>query len=699
MGTIGTFGSFTTALLGIYASQHGLNVTGNNISNINTPGYTRQRLDQISLHMSGAERYEQRYNLKIGNGALVTGVSQIRDPYLDIRYRSESASVGAMDTKLNGLNAIAKILDEIGAGDDEHGIIGAQFSELLKTLQNLSDQTNQEEYDSQVRSAASALVSLFNSASTELQEVYNNTVTSFKQDLKTVNETLYSIRELNASIRTSELHGDRALELRDERNRLIDELSQHMKIDVTYGEEDIGMGMTVEKLTIRLANANPDGNVDSDVSMLVDGLYATQFEMPDTLSRPNPDYDPNDPTSQEYLSVKNDNFTLCLTKLVDVKGHPWEDISKPEVTQMTLAEFNQAKQDLQNDPNFDGVDTVDDGNGNRVSYSFTTKDILDPAGNVIETRYYVSKIASKYTQPVELDDNDLYGSLQSSRELLTESGEFASADYIKNVDENAASKRGIPYYQRSLDLLANKIAAVFNEANNGFMVNKEGYYVDSNGKAIELDSVPVSKHVSLTDAQKTALENLGYDSLSKYLEDQGGVRPEGVGNLFSNHGASNDADGINASNISISIGWYNGDIKIVPSYVNPSELDEIASTSNENIVHLRAAMEAGFDYIPSDILDGASDVPIFTGSFPAMMNNVESILGNDQRKTTTMLNTYYASAVDLDTSRDSVSGVDLNDEAVNLIQYQKAYTAACRLMTTIDEALERLISNTGIVGR
>ena len=43
MGTIGTFDSFTTARLAIYASQQGLSVTGNNIANINTTGYTRQR--------------------------------------------------------------------------------------------------------------------------------------------------------------------------------------------------------------------------------------------------------------------------------------------------------------------------------------------------------------------------------------------------------------------------------------------------------------------------------------------------------------------------------------------------------------------------------------------------------------------------------------------------------------------------------
>ena len=56
MAVIGTFGSFTAARLGIYASQSALNVTGNNISNINTKGYTRQRLDLVSLHSDGDAR-------------------------------------------------------------------------------------------------------------------------------------------------------------------------------------------------------------------------------------------------------------------------------------------------------------------------------------------------------------------------------------------------------------------------------------------------------------------------------------------------------------------------------------------------------------------------------------------------------------------------------------------------------------------
>ena len=103
MGSIGTFGSFTQARLAIYAAHKGLSVTGNNIANVNTTGYTRQRLEQSSFGASGADRYYSSFDSRVGNGVLCTGLTQLRDPYLDIRYRGEMANVGSMDTKLGGL--------------------------------------------------------------------------------------------------------------------------------------------------------------------------------------------------------------------------------------------------------------------------------------------------------------------------------------------------------------------------------------------------------------------------------------------------------------------------------------------------------------------------------------------------------------------------------------------------------------------
>ena len=114
-----TFGSFNTVRLGIYAAQKGLDVTGNNITNINTTGYTRQRLDQVSLIVNATDKYSSQYNARIGQGVLINGVSQLRDPGLDIAYRNAQSDVGAADAKLAGLEDLANILDEVGKGDGE----------------------------------------------------------------------------------------------------------------------------------------------------------------------------------------------------------------------------------------------------------------------------------------------------------------------------------------------------------------------------------------------------------------------------------------------------------------------------------------------------------------------------------------------------------------------------------------------------
>lgn len=326
MSFVGTFGMFTTVRLGIYTSQKGLNLTGNNIANINTIGYSRQTLDIRSMSANGVDRYSDS-NVRIGSGAYAYGVSQLRDPYLDIRFRTESANVGFMDTKLSNLNDLAAILDEVGAGDDQNGIIAAQFSDLEAALQNLSEYTGQGEFDTQARSSATALVQLFNSYANKLEEVETNAVELFKSDLKIVNELMTSIRDLNAHIRKCDIHGSPALEMRDERNRLIDELSQYIKIDVEYSEEHIGPAVDVEKLSIKIAGTYPG-------QYLVDGIYGTQLIQSDL----NPNYDPQIPGSKPYLDENGNetdisNFDLYMTELVDEKGNVKTDFVKATADQ------------------------------------------------------------------------------------------------------------------------------------------------------------------------------------------------------------------------------------------------------------------------------------------------------------------------------------------------------------------------------
>ena len=163
MAVIGTFSSFTTARLGIYASQASLNVTGNNIANINTKGYTRQRMDLVSLYPSGAGKYANMFDRNIGYGVLAQTRTQLRDPFLDIRYRNENTNLEASAEKLDGLYQLSHILDEVGKGtgnEEGYGVIQARLKTFIEALQNLKVNVGSQEHDALVRGEAEALVKL-----------------------------------------------------------------------------------------------------------------------------------------------------------------------------------------------------------------------------------------------------------------------------------------------------------------------------------------------------------------------------------------------------------------------------------------------------------------------------------------------------------------------------------------------------------
>lgn len=924
---IGTFGSFTQARLAIYASQTGLTVTGNNISNVNTKGYTRQRLDLRSLHSSGADRYYSSTDVRVGQGVLCTGVSQLRDPYLDIRYRSKMAEVGAMDVKLGGLEGIAQVLDEVGKGEipqgKDFGIVAAQFEKVYEALKGITDQTGHSEYDVQIRSACEALAKQLNAYAAGLQELYDNTVSSYEKDVTEVNTILKNIRSLNESIREANIYGDNALELRDERNNLIDQLSEYMKINVDYTTEEIGLGVTVEKLIISLGNANPDASIHTDTSVLIDGIYGAQFSInpvlnpaayqyvdefggltndphkaakvpernPDSLLDPaDPDYDgtnlwmdkdgnPTDVEADANLVLKqNDdfveadfkdgllylkangaktasfdeaahdsNFGLTISELRDARGRLDNIIQKFQEQLATEAEYQASggkavtvtdpvtgmisvttfRKEVQpavrrnsdwngeyqyvtpggrgtNDPakaaqipvmnparDPDAENSEDNpwymdagtppaptsvlADAQKVPqenenwdpddpncYRYFEADGTTPTNDIDAARYskvtYYKQLYTKSpSHPVTLDDNDLLGALQSERELLTECGEFSQKDTITGrgptSDENAASKRGIQYYQKTLDLLANQFATQFNMANQGVLTDPDGNLVtqvwDAGKKKMVSGLVtipPEGGAGSYQLSKKDMLSNREWDmskvpaGAKQWLVDNGYKTDDGDadmmaylkadhklldtdgnvvdgadigekagdvmvrnafigGNLFSNNGDSDsDKDPpVTASNISISYEWSKGPM-IVNSFTCPPGEFIPASTDSENILeNMTSLFYKKLEYRPDTLTDGARSDSMFSGTFEEMWINIGTTLGDDMKTTTTLLDNYYEESISLDTSRDAVSGVDFNDEAMNLMMYAKSYNAACRLMTTIDSVLEKLINNTGVI--
>ena len=107
-----TFAGFTTAQLAMAASQRSIDVTGQNIANINTEGYTRQRLDIASLNLRNGSFYNSSNSTRVGYGVDMTGISQLRDPFLDAQYRSQIAKLGTTDAQAAGLEKLQVAFDE-----------------------------------------------------------------------------------------------------------------------------------------------------------------------------------------------------------------------------------------------------------------------------------------------------------------------------------------------------------------------------------------------------------------------------------------------------------------------------------------------------------------------------------------------------------------------------------------------------------
>ena len=107
-----TFAGFTMAQHALSASQRAIDVAGQNLSNVNTAGYTRQRLDLASINPVGASYGSSSFDNKVGQGVMMKGIIQIRDPYLDIQYRNQIAKVGTADATDKILEKIGNIFDE-----------------------------------------------------------------------------------------------------------------------------------------------------------------------------------------------------------------------------------------------------------------------------------------------------------------------------------------------------------------------------------------------------------------------------------------------------------------------------------------------------------------------------------------------------------------------------------------------------------
>lgn len=406
-----TFSGFNTALSALQANQKRLDITGQNLSNMNTAGYTRQQLEASSLNYTNpVSHYSNGNETAVGFGVSMDRVSQIRDPYLDIQYRSQSADCSYTNRLQTALNSLSKVLDETTISG-----IRKAFDDVLSTLTSMQDPAKVSDpiYESELRSKMQSVCNLFNQASRQITQAEQNEFqrltgegSSEQGDVQKINDILRQIGDLNVQIKRNQVAGHPSLELQDKRNLLLDELSGYIPVETRYYKDDAHSG---------------NNAYDHDAN----GAVIGKKDWPDDLE-----------VSMNYIDAKGKSQKLIL-----VNG---SDLGADGRTK-NYGQLSVLKGDHQ-----------------------TAASVSDPANISIKFEK-----APSYKGNGQAATNDVYaelkgirfegGSLQASLDMLQKTGTGNVINGSTAVDD----VRGYQYYSGKLDQLASTFAKSMNDINNG----------------------------------------------------------------------------------------------------------------------------------------------------------------------------------------------------------------------------------------
>ncbi len=224
-----TFGTLDIARRGLIAAQKAIDVTGHNIANANTPGYTRQRLELQNIEAKVAYgRFSQVTRGISGRGVEVVTVDQIRNPFLDRQFRRENSLMNEWSTKSQGLSYVEALFDELS----DTGLSKA-MNDFVSSLQEVSKNPVNREYRTNMMQNAIKMTETINHYANQLLDMQKEQDSAISITVGRVNDIVVSISDLNSQIERYEMSGQKANDLKDKRNLLLDQLSGLVAINVT----------------------------------------------------------------------------------------------------------------------------------------------------------------------------------------------------------------------------------------------------------------------------------------------------------------------------------------------------------------------------------------------------------------------------------------------------------------------------------
>ncbi|MDR2559254.1 MAG: hypothetical protein LBC86_06910 [Oscillospiraceae bacterium] len=600
----------------IQLSQKALDISTNNMANVMTPGFSRQRIDVNAMFISSYKSWQTKQSrLSLaGQGASAFGVAQIRNFYLDKRFREMNSRLAENERK-------APILEEIQTTLDNFENVGmegklSQFKDALMKFATNSPDSN--EFAGLVKESAYDIVTMLNLYSTDLNRMLEDNVFELRETVNYVNTIIQKIVHLNEAIvkeyKSTEFGAIDAgrgvspygpLELMDERNLLIDELSTYINVKV-------------------------DENVDGSVSVsLGDALVI-------------------DGSKFEFLVMKD--FNDFNAAVIHVSNGQELNIRTGEL---------RAYIDLVN------------GNGPYANHFQSSFHGIP---------YYISAIDAFAESFAELLNrtNGMTELLDSQHRAM-----FGSTLDEYDVDGNIVYRGPIT---ASTIKVSNEfwddptlIGLVYNEL-LGSRITSVSFSADVTGMTI-----PIDLNVTLSGVA----ESISFDGTAADLETQLEAAFPGAFTVTVENGTIHiravDEDAIySASHADENFITMNREDVFSGGWAFSTNLD------GHNAHKLMLALDT------EEVRFGrALD---FHGTMFDYVSFLSNRLGQGLNFIDEQIDTLSVTTNNLLDSRDAIMGVSTDEEGINMLIYQKWYNAAARMMTALDDMLDRIINGMGRVG-
>lgn len=212
-----SFGSISTALTALQAHRRALDVTGHNIANANTPGYTRQRVDLQPIVAPGASSFVANAKLA-GSGVEVVGTSRLADEFLTARVRTQTSAHADLQARAETLTQVERLLAEPG----ENGL-AKQLSEMWSAWSNLGNNPDSLAAKTVLLDKSRAVVDAVGSGYRAVEALWVDQRAQAAGLVTEVNTLAAQVADLNDAVLNAS-KGGAANELLDQRDQLVTRL-------------------------------------------------------------------------------------------------------------------------------------------------------------------------------------------------------------------------------------------------------------------------------------------------------------------------------------------------------------------------------------------------------------------------------------------------------------------------------------------